>query len=206
MHALPSSLAFLLAVELLSPGAPLAAEPPVPAKPPAAAEPPVYEAPEPLQTPPGSKADQALWWRALEVSNEMSTGRAAAAKLQWRARSGNYEKRLAEKAKGLSPEEAERLAALSKKVEATWKANFDLLSSRWPVDPTRGCQYPAQLLESAMHGAPSPAQSGLLESPRRDTRQCVELAETVLRRLAQSNDALAKALAEADAALATKAK
>jgi hypothetical protein len=166
----------------------------------------VYEAPEPLQTPPGSRADQALWWRAIDVSNEISTGRAAAAKLQWHARSGNYEKRLAEKAKGLPPGEVERLAGLGKKVEAAWKANFDLLSSQWPVDPTRGCQYPAHLLESAMHAAPSPSQAGLIGNARKDARQCVDLAETVLARMKQSNDALAKALAEADAVLGATAK
>ncbi len=171
-----------------------------------AEDPPPYEAPEPLQTPPGSKEDQALWWRAMDASNEISTGRATAAKLQWRARSGAYDKRLAEKAKGLPAPEAERLTGLAKKVQAAWSANHELLSSRWPVDPTRGCGYPAQQLESAMHAAPLASQSAAIDSARKDARQCVDLAETVIRRMKQSNDALAKALAEADAALGDKAK
>ncbi|HQR68761.1 MAG TPA: hypothetical protein PLB02_15335, partial [Thermoanaerobaculia bacterium] len=135
-----------------------------------AGDPPPYEAPEPLQTPPGSKEDQALWWRAMDASNEISTSRAAAAKLQWRARTGAYDKRLAEKAKGLPAPEAERLGALGRKVQGAWKANHDLLSTRWPVDPTRGCQYPAQQLESAMHLPPGPEKSTLLEAARNDTR------------------------------------
>lgn len=171
-----------------------------------AEDPPPYEAPEPLQTPPGSKEDQTLWWRAIDVSNEISTARAAAAKLQWRARSGTMDKRLAEKARGLPEEEAARVAAIGKKVAAAWNANYELLSSRWPVDPTRGCQYPAQQLESAMHVAPGPDKSRLLEMSRADAQRCVGLAETVLRRVKQSNDELARALAEADAALAAPAK
>ncbi|HQR30670.1 MAG TPA: hypothetical protein PLL32_09675 [Anaeromyxobacteraceae bacterium] len=171
-----------------------------------AEDPPPYEAPEPLQTPPGSKEDQALWWRAMDASNEISTGRAAAAKLQWRTRSGDYAKRLAEKAKGLPAPEAERLTGLAKTLQAAWSANYALLSSRWPVDPTRGCGYPAQQLESAMHAAPLASQGAAIDGARKDARQCVDLAEAVLRRLHKANDDLAKALAAADAALKDKAR
>ncbi len=171
-----------------------------------AEDPPAYEAPEPLQTPPGSKEDQALWWRAMDASNAISTARAAAAKLQWRARSGAYDKRLAEKAQGLPAPEADRLNGLARAVQGAWKANYDLLSSQWPVDPTRGCQYPAQQLESAMHVSPGPEKSVLLEAARKDTQRCVDVAESVLRRVGRSNDELAKALADADAVLQPPAR
>lgn len=209
LPCLPVAAALLLG----GPSSPLGAEPP--AAPPPAAQAPAdkpaipdasaYEAPDPMPTPPGSAADQSLWRRAVDDSNALGASRAVAAKVQWKAHNGKYEARLAERAKGLSGAEADRLTDLARRVMVAWKANFDFSSGRWPVDPTRGCQYQAQQMDSAMHLSAGPEKSATLAQARSDVSRCVDLAETVLQQMGRLNQDLEKVLAEADAALAPAA-
>jgi hypothetical protein len=195
--------AFLL---LVVPGA-ATPEPPsatAPADLPAVPSPSDQQAPDPMPIPPGSPEDQALWRRAVDDGNGIALSRANAAKLQWRARDGKYEERLLARATGQEGAEAERTKDLARRVKAAWQENSEISGSRWPVDPTRGCQYQAQQLESAMQVAPGPERSAALVPARADVTRCVELAERILGRMNGSNAALEKVLAEADAALAAR--
>ncbi|HET8733783.1 MAG TPA: hypothetical protein VFM45_08430 [Anaeromyxobacteraceae bacterium] len=182
--------------------APRAAPPEPPADKPAEVEPSDYHAPDPNPVPPGAKADQELWKRAMDDSNAIGVSRATAAKLQWKARQGNYGARLAELAKGQPAADAERTKELAARLQLAWAENNELLNSRWPVDPTRGCQYPAQLLESTMQSPEGPERAAALVPARADATRCVEAAEAILSRMGGSSARLEKALAEADAALA----
>ena len=178
------------------------APPDAPADAPAAADASTYQAPNPMEVPPGTKADQALWQKAIDRSNDITIARAQAARLQWRAKLGNYDTRFAELAKGKPEAEAARLTALAAKVRAAWAENSDIVSSQWPVDPTRGCQYPAQQLESLMHMSDGTEKSAAMVPTRADVTRCIDSADLILRRLGRSTQEFEKALAEADAALA----
>ena len=201
----PAAFAALLALALAAPVPAAAAEPP-PAPPredtPAVPDASTAQAADPMEVPPGTKADQALWRKAIEVSNLISIARAEAARLQWRARNGNYDTRLAERAAGKTDAEAARLKALAAKVQAAWQENSELLASRWPVDPTRGCQYPAQQLESTMHMPDGAEKSAAMVGPRAEVTRCTDAADLILRRVGRSNQDLEKAIVEADAAFA----
>lgn len=158
-----------------------------------------------MPLPPGAPADQALWRKALDEGNALSIVRADAARLQWKAHNGKYEARLTERAKGKSEAEAARLKEVARKVQAAWDANHALTTSQWPVDPTRGCQYQALQLESAMHVSDGPAKSAMMAPAKEDVNRCIEAAEAILGRMRRSNQDLEKALAEADAALSPAA-
>ncbi len=179
-----------------------AAPPEPPADRPAEVEPSDYHAPDPNPVPPGAKADQELWKRAMDDSNAMGVSRAAAATLQWKARQGNYGARLAELAKGQAAADAKRTEELAARLQLAWTENNELLNSSWPVDPTRGCQYPAQLLESTMQAPEGPERSAALVPARADVTRCTDAAEAILAKMNGSNAKLEKLLAEADAALA----
>jgi hypothetical protein len=131
----------------------------------------------------------------MDDSNGLTLVKATSSKLQWRARNGKYAERL--------PAQSRDLAG---RVEAAWASNSELATSRWPVDATRGCQYQAQLLESAMHMSDGPEKSASLVPARADVTRCTELAESILRQMNASNDAFEKVLAEADAVLAKPSK
>ena len=204
---LPFAGAILLAAPALPLGAEPQAAPPAPVPAPVQDRPAIPEssdqqAPDPMPTPPGTPADQALWRRAVDDSNGLAIAKVAAAKAQWRARNGKYDVRTAERAKALSGTEAERFLKIGKRVTAAWNQSYDMSASRWPVDATRGCQYPAQLLESAMLVAPGPERSALLAAARGDVNRCVEAAGLILKRMDRATQELEKAIAEADAALA----
>jgi hypothetical protein len=209
LPALPVVAALLLG----GPSSPLGAEPP--AAPPPAAQAPAdkpaipdasaYESPDPYPVPPGTPADQALWRKATDDSNRLSVSRGVAARLQWKAHNGKNDARLADRAKGSSGGEAARLESLARRVQDAWIGNRELTSAQWPVDPTRGCQYPAQQLESAMRLSDGPEKSAMLTQARRDVTRCTETMDTVLGRMVPSNQEFEKALAEADAALAPAA-
>jgi hypothetical protein len=184
------------------------APPPAPPAAPPAADTPAlpdastYQAPDPMPLPPGAPADQALWRKALDEGNSLSTVRAEAAKLQWRAHNGKYETRLTERAKGKSEAEAARLKEVARKVQAAWDTNHALTTNPWPVDPTRGCQYQALQLESAMNISDGPEKSAMMAPAKEDVNRCIEAAEAILGRMRRSNQDLDKALVEAEAALA----
>jgi hypothetical protein len=155
-----------------------------------------------MPLPPGAPADQALWRKALDEGNSLSVVRAEAAKLQWKVHNGKYEARLTERAKGKSEAEAARLSGIARKVQAAWDTNHALTTSPWPVDPTRGCQYQALQLESAMNISDGPEKSAMMAPAKEDVNRCIEAAEAILGRMRRSNQDLDKALVEAEAALA----
>ncbi len=173
-----------------------------PADVPAAPDASTYQAANPMEAPPGTKADQALWQKAIDRSNAISIARADAARLQWKAKIGTYDTRLAELAKGKPEAEAARLKALASKVQAAWAENSEIVSSQWPVDPTRGCQYPAQQLEGLMHMPEGAEKSAAMTTARADVTRCTDATDLILGRLGRSTQEFGKALADADAALA----
>jgi hypothetical protein len=140
----------------------------------------------------------------MDDSNALALVKANAAKLQWKARNGKYEERLLELAKLQTGAEAERTRDLARRIKASWQESYDMTSSPWPVDSTRGCQYQALLLESTLHTQDGPEKSAALVPARADVARCVELAESILSKMNGANAALAKVLAEGDAALAAK--
>ena len=67
--------------------------------------------------------------------------RAESAKLQWRVKQGQYNERLDRLEKEGPPEKARRARQAGEKVIAARDRNYEILSRRWPVDPTRVCSY-----------------------------------------------------------------
>ncbi len=79
--------------------------------------------------------------------------------------------------------------------------NQSLLMARWPVDPTRGCQYPALNLQGVMEAAETPRKASQLAVVREEATDCVDRARVSIQAMAESNGRLERVLAEADAAL-----
>jgi hypothetical protein len=175
--------------------------PPVTPAQPAAGEVKPYEAPDPMPTPPGTPADQALWSRAGEVSLQVTAVRTASSGLQWRIRSLDIVARLAAASKGASGEEAQRLEAVRERLVRAQVENYEILTSRWPVDPTRGCLYAQLYLGSAMQSAEGPDKRVHLGQTRDDAQRCVEAASQAAGRLGRSNETLAVTVDESMKAL-----
>ena len=158
-------------------------------------------APAPLQPdsgdtdspPPGAAEDQALWRAAYRVNNEILVERSVAVQAQWRAHNGAYDRRLAGLAAGDGPSAAQA-ARLRQQVVERWNATSAVVSSQWPVDPTRACRQELLHVDSSMRST-IPAD---LPEARRNLRNCVEKAEAVLARLVPATRALEESLAEAD--------
>jgi hypothetical protein len=150
--------------------------------------------PELVPVPPGSHADQALWKQAGEVGPQITTARTASNSLQWRIRGLDLVGRLDRAATAASAGEAKRLAALRERLATVQSENYVILTSQWPVDPTRGCQYPQLALESAMRVADGPDRRALLGQAREEAQRCVDAASLAVARLSRSNDALALAI------------
>jgi len=168
--------------------------PPAPASAPAGeAAKPAPEA-DPNPAPPGSPPDQSLWKQCGEVSLQVTAVRTASSGLQWRIHSLDLVGRLVEAAKGASAEEARRLEALRGRLVAAQVENYGILTSQWPVDPTRGCQYPQLMLGSAMQVADGPDKRALMGQAREDAQRCVETASMAVGRLSRSNETLSQAV------------
>jgi hypothetical protein len=148
--------------------------------------------------PPGAPEDQALWREAYRVNNEILVERSVAVQAQWRAHNGAYDRRLARLAAGEGPASAEA-ARLRTEVVERWDATSAVVSSPWPVDPTRACRQELLHLDSSMRSA-IPAD---LPEARSNLRTCVEKAQAVLARLVPASRALEETLAEADRLLAS---
>jgi len=148
--------------------------------------------------PPGSPEDQALWSAAHEVTLRITVTRAQANKLQWEARDHRYDERLGELASKAGGPQAGPILELQQRYRAALAENYITLVRRWPVDPTRGCQYPMLHLASAMR-AGTPA---LLEPSRSDARSCVASARPAAEAMAASSAALERLSAEAARLLA----
>ena len=151
--------------------------------------------------PPGSAADQELWRATSEVSNRIQLQRIAANKLQWEIGQARPDEQLRAAATTASPEEAKRLEALRGRLQTAWVRNYQFLVDRWPVDPTRGCQYPRLFLASSMQASEGPDKGPQLAQAREEARRCLELAQGAVGVLEASTRELRAVLAETERAL-----
>jgi hypothetical protein len=152
--------------------------------------------------PPGSAADLALWRAGRQVTFDAHESKTEAGRLQHLVRGQRLVDRLGEAAKGRSPEEADRLTALQKKVNALWHENYVVMSRRWPVSATRGCEYQRVGFESALRAAADGAKRNDLKSARNDLQTCIDRLGVPVEAMRRSNITLAAAVAEAEQALA----
>jgi hypothetical protein len=181
------------------------------ARPPAAASPGEVEITPPSEVPvhddafakppPGSAADQALWKAAREVDNAIPMARAEAAKLQWRVKQGQFNERLERLEKDGPPEKARKARQAGEKVIAARDRNFEILSRRWPVDPTRVCSYALLDFSGALSAGARPADRALQDETRKRLQDCVDKARLILKSVEGSNKELGAALAALEADL-----
>jgi hypothetical protein len=156
---------------------------------------------DPNPVPSGSAADQALWKEAHAVSRGVAAERLRSNEMQWRIRQQGQPARLESLAQKASPDEAARLRDLHARLVNVARENQSLLMARWPVDPTRGCQYPALDLQGVMEAAETPRKASQLTVVREETTDCVDRARVSIQAMAESNGRLERVLAEADAVL-----
>ena len=171
---------------------------------PAIPEPSDQQAPDPMPTPPGSPADQALWRRAVDDEQRTRAREGAAATgSSGRPRNENVERsgprqrprRFRGRRRTASRAPEAGLRSLERRATP-------ITSSRWPVDATRGCQYPAQLRRApCWRRPPDPEVRAAGRGPGR--RQPVRGGGRVDSQANGPRDPGAReAIAEADAALA----
>ncbi len=158
------------------------------------------EEPEAAHPPPqGAPADVALWQRGQAAGEAVVGARAEAGRLQQRVRTERLLERLEAAAAAATPEAAARLRALRRELQEEWSADYEVISRRWPVDPTRVCWYPMLAFETALGSAGGPAAA---EPPRRELQDCVARAELAVRGLVEANHELREAVEAAARALA----
>ena len=152
--------------------------------------------------PPGTAADQALWRAGREVDNAIPMSRGEAAKLQWRVKQGQFNERLELLEKQGPPEKAMRARKAGEQVIAARDRNYEIMSRRWPVDPTRVCSYPLLDFSSALlAGGNTPADLSLQDETRKRLKECVDKARVILGSIEGSNKELAGALAALESEL-----
>jgi hypothetical protein len=178
---------------LAAPGA-LAADAAPPAAPPGTGS-------EEVAPPPGSPADQKLWSDATEAGRRIIVERYAANKMQWAARQGRHDERVAALAQQADGPGAKRAQELSPRLRTALVENYGILTRPWPVDPTRGCGYELLNLEGVMRSAEAPRKASQLRVVREETEECLEKATAAIRVMAASNEKLKAAMAEAEALL-----
>jgi hypothetical protein len=171
---------------------------PLPQK--AAPEPTAKAPPAPLPVPTGSKEDRELWTSCGNIGNQLTSARTQGAQLHWRIKTGDLHARLQAAAKA-DPSEAKQLDQVRAELLEAQVSSYDDLMGRWPVDKTRGCQYPQLALGSAMQAAATRDNRAELAQVRETATRCLELAHLTLRRVQQSSEALARALEAAEKAL-----
>lgn len=182
---------------LVASASPAAAEGPVP---PAVVETQPEPAADPVKEPPGLKEDQALWRDAGNLSNQLTSLRWSANGMHWRIRTEEIPGRLDAAAKA-DPAAAVRLADLRKKLMEAQTESYADLTGKWPVDPTRGCQYPRSMLGAAMEASATRDNRAQLGQARDAAARCVDLARKTLARVKRSTDALGRAIDAAEDAL-----
>jgi hypothetical protein len=151
--------------------------------------------------PPGSAADQALWKAGRQVDTAIPMARAESAKLQWRVKQGQYNERLDRLEKEGPPEKARRARQAGEKVIAARDRNYEILSRRWPVDPTRVCSYALLDFSGALSSGTRPADRALQDETRKRLQDCVDKARLILKSVEGSNKELGAALAALEADL-----
>jgi len=182
----------------------LAAASTPPAADPAAAE--VAPAPpgqgeEPVQVPPGSDEDQALWKAGQAVAPDIGRVRIQANKLQWEARQARTLERLEALARLETDPASKRAADLLPRYRTALAHNHQTLTRQWPVDPTRGCGYPAMNFESILYSSDHRRRASQLTLAREDLQDCVSRAGPAIQVMTDSNRALEQLTAEAAALL-----
>lgn len=146
--------------------------------------------------PPGASAkDQSLWKSAYDVNERILVERATATRLQTALSTGAYEERI-EALGRRGGDHAARADALQKELANAWSENADLLTRRWPVDPTRGCRYPLLNLDGVLQARERSDRA--LDAARVDVAVCVDKAQGPLGALARSNERLRALIAVLD--------
>ena len=154
--------------------------------------------------PPGSPADQALWKEASDVDNAIPMQRGESAKLQWRVKQGQYNERIDRLEKQGPPEKAAQAKKAGVKVIEARDCNYEIITRKWPIDPTRVCSYALLDFTSALnasHPQGTPTDKALPGDARTRLRECVDRAQLILRSIEGSNKELAAALASLEALL-----
>lgn len=154
--------------------------------------------------PPGSPADQALWKEASEVDNAIPMQRGESAKLQWRVKQGQYNERIDRVEKQGPPELAAQAKRAGVKVIEARDRNYEIITRKWPIDPTRVCAYPLLDFTSALNAIDPqgpPMNKAVLGDARTRLRECVDRAQLIRRSIEGSNRELAAALASLEALL-----
>ncbi|HEU4384549.1 MAG TPA: hypothetical protein VFR85_13765, partial [Anaeromyxobacteraceae bacterium] len=137
----------------------------------------------------------------MDVGNQITIERWRAGRLQMGLKTGRQLERLAAMG-GRDPASAERAKELGKQLQASWTNNYAILTSQWPVDPTRGCGYPALQFRSALYGSDAARDKAILLEARAGVESCLAKAQPALRAMKASNDELETVAAKAEAALA----
>ena len=152
--------------------------------------------PSPSQPPPGSKQDQAAWTAGYETHTGALLEQARARRAMLQLQTGRYYERLS--AANASPGVVD---ALTRKLA---KASDDVsrAGAKPPFDLRTGCRYQLLGLENAMVTAQGPNGAVDLAAARAELTRCRDTVERWRAPLAEADDALEKALAEADALLA----
>ncbi len=160
--------------------------------------------PDPLPLPSGSPEDQALWKATGDVGNELTSVRWAGNALHWKIRTDDLHARL-EAAARADPAAAKRLDDLRKRLAAAQTASHADLTGKWPIDPTRACQYDQLLLGSAMEVAATRGDRAQLGQARAAATRCLDLGKATLVRVKRSTDDLAREVTAVEEALAATA-
>lgn len=182
--------------------APAAAVAPAPAAAPVAAdEPDPGGAWEEQKPPPGSPEDVALWRAGIDVSKAINLARLQANKMQWEHRQRKYDERLVALAKEEGKPEANKAADLLPRYNAAVAHNYLTMTRQWPVDPTRGCRYPAMHFEGVLQSGEHKKKATQLLVTREELQDCLDRARPALQVMGDSNKELAALMAEADAIL-----
>jgi hypothetical protein len=154
----------------------------------------------PTQPPPGSKQDQVAWTAGYETHTGALLEQARARRAMLQLQSGRYYERLSSAASA-SPGAQAIADALTRKLA---KAADDVsrAGAKPPFDLRTGCRYQLLGLENAMATARGPDGAADLAAARAELTRCRDTVERWRAPLAEADDALEKALAEADAVLA----
>jgi hypothetical protein len=147
--------------------------------------------------------DQALWRSAGDVTNLVASTRFTGNALHWKVRNDDLLNRLAAAIQG-RPAAAARLAEVRDGLVASQVESHALLTGHWPVDPTRGCQYPQSLLGSAMQASDGRDNRAQLAEARASASRCVDLSRAILAKVQRSNEQLARGIDQAEKALAAE--
>jgi hypothetical protein len=151
--------------------------------------------------PPGSAEDVALWRAGIEVSRSINLERLRANKMQWEHRQRKYDERLAALAREEGRPEGKKAAELLPRYNQAVAFNYVTMTRQWPVDPTRGCRYPVLHFEGVLRSGEHRKKATQLVVTREELQDCLDKARPALKVMADSNEALAGLVAEAEAIL-----